>query len=98
MKTKTYLASECGAVLDSDVIHGGGTDDTAVLQSILDRARDKTQGVRLIVDGAALVRGLKVYSNTTIESGCGLWILSYGPLRLRRRGKRQREAIGRHCG
>ena len=80
MKTKTYLASECGAVLDSDVIHGGGTDDTAVLQSILDRARDKTQGVRLIVDGAALIRGLKVYSNTTIEclgAACGFYLMDH---------------------
>ena len=78
MKIKTYLASECGAKLDSDVIHGGGTDDTAVLQAILDRARDSAEGVRLIVDGAALIRGLKVYSNTTIEclsASCGFYLM-----------------------
>ena len=66
MKCKTVLASEI-APLDSDVIHGGGTDDTAALQQVLDLAKDRSQGIHLIMAGAALVRGLKVYSNTTIE-------------------------------
>lgn len=76
MKITTYLASEIAA-LDSDVIHGGGTDDTAALQAVLDLAKDKTRGVRLIMDGAALVHGLKVYSNTTVEclsAACGFYL------------------------
>ena len=39
MIIKKFVASECGAVLDSDVKNGGGTDDTAVLQGILDMAQ-----------------------------------------------------------
>ena len=36
--TRIIVASEAGAKLDSDVNKGGGTDDTALIQSILDRA------------------------------------------------------------
>ena len=63
---RIVVASEAGAKLDSDVNKGGGTDDTALIQSILDRA-PKLGSLRLIVDGAILVKGLKVHSNTTIE-------------------------------
>ncbi len=75
MITKTILASQAGARLDSNVETGGGTDDTAALQRALDAARDGA-GVHLIVDGAALVTGLKVYSHTTIEcrnKACGFF-------------------------
>ncbi len=71
----TVHARQAGAKLDSNVATGGGTDDTAVLQAVLDRAKDG-DGLRLILDGAALVRGLKVYSNTTIEclgTECGFF-------------------------
>src|SRR5215469_14020147 len=34
----TVRASAAGAKLDSDLLKGGGTDDTRVLQSVLDRA------------------------------------------------------------
>lgn len=80
MKISKYIASECGAKLDSNVYSGGGTDDTEVLQSILDKAKDQTQGVYLVVDGAALIRGLKVYSNTTIEclsKECGFYLCDH---------------------
>lgn len=73
--TKTIRASEIGAKLDSNVRTGGGTDDTAVLQKALDEA--KCGGVHLILDGAALVKGLVVHSNTTIEcpnKDCGLFL------------------------
>lgn len=63
------------AVLDSDVNFGGGTDDTAALQSVLDKAQDGIP-VKLIMDGAALVSGLKLWSNTTIECvnpSCGFY-------------------------
>ena len=66
MRVKTVLASEI-ARLDSDVRRGGGTDDTAALQAVLDEAKDEAVGIRLIMDGAALVSGLQVYSDTTIE-------------------------------
>ena len=71
---RTIYASQY-AKLDSNVYTGGGTDDTRALQSILDIARDEG-GVHLIMDGAALVSGLDVYSNTTIEcmnADCGFF-------------------------
>ncbi|MFH1570907.1 MAG: hypothetical protein ABIL09_23135 [Gemmatimonadota bacterium] len=68
-------ASRC-ARLDSDVIEGGGSDDTAALQEILDQA-PRRGGLHLIMDGAALVRGLDVHGNTTIEcesQACGFFL------------------------
>ena len=73
---RIVVASQAGAKLDSDVTKGGGTDDTALIQSILDRA-PKLGSLKLVVDGAILVRGLKVHSNTTIEClnrGCGFYL------------------------
>lgn len=74
MKIKTIIASEVAA-LDSDVRTGGGTDVTEALQAALDEAL-VCGGVRLVMDGAALVRSLSVHSNTTIEcltSDCGFF-------------------------
>jgi hypothetical protein len=76
---RIVIASEAGAKLDSDVNKGGGTDDTALIQAILDRA-PKLGSLRLIVDGAILVKGLKVHSNTTIEcltSDCGFFLADH---------------------
>lgn len=73
------IASEAGAKLDSDVTKGGGTDDTALIQGILDRA-PKLGSLKLVVDGAILVKGLKVHSNTTIEcltSDCGFFLADH---------------------
>jgi hypothetical protein len=70
------IASEAGAKLDSDVTKGGGTEDTALIQSILDRA-PKLGSLKLVVDGAILVKGLKVHSSTTIEClnrACGFYL------------------------
>ena len=75
MRMRTIYASETGAKLDCDVYTGGGTDDTAALQKALDTAEDEG-AVRLIMDGAALITGLTVYSNTTIEclnDACGFY-------------------------
>lgn len=72
---KTILASDY-AVLDSDVYTGGGTDVTAALQAVLDKA-PLWGGLRLVMDGAALVTGLKLHSNTTIEcmnKACGFYL------------------------
>src|SRR5690348_6328776 len=67
--------SVVGAKLDSNLDNGGGTDDTAVLQHVLDRGK-LGGAVHLILDGPALVSGLVVYSNTTIEciAGGGLYL------------------------
>ncbi len=76
---RIVVASETGAKLDSDVNKGGGTDDTALIQSILDRA-PKLGSLKLIVDGAILVKGLNVHSNTTIEcigSGSGFFLADH---------------------
>lgn len=67
------------AELDSNVYTGGGTDVTEQLQAVLDLALTE-QGVHLVMDGAALVRGLKVHSNTVIEclgSDCGFFMADY---------------------
>ena len=71
------FASRFGALLDSDVVTGGGTDDSDILQAALDTA--KTQGhLRLVLEGAALIsRPLRIHSNTTIlcpDKACGLFL------------------------
>ena len=74
-KSKIVKASEV-AVLDSNVITGGGTDDTEALQKILDRAPE-WGGLVLVMDGAALIRGLRVHSDTTIvclSASCGFYL------------------------
>jgi hypothetical protein len=75
-ETKVY-ASRCGVVLDSDVYAGGGTDDTDILQAILDQA-PRLGRIHLVLDGAARIsRMLKIHSNTTIEcpdKSCGLFL------------------------
>lgn len=62
--------------LDSHVKNGGGTDVTEALQNILDKAPENG-GLHLVMDGAALVRGLVVHSNTIIECvnrDCGFYL------------------------
>ncbi len=76
---KIFFASQCGARLDSNVLSGGGTDDTALIQGILDRA-PQLGSLKLIVDGAILVSGLRIHSNTTIEclsSDCGFFLADH---------------------
>lgn len=65
MSIKTYRASDY-VPLTSDVRLGGGDDVTEGLQAILDQAKTEG-GVHLVMDGAARISGLRVYSNTTIE-------------------------------
>ena len=74
--SRVVIAGEAGAKLDSNVGTGGGSDDTALIQAILDRAPE-LGSLKLIVDGAILVRGLRVHSNTTIEClnrSCGFYL------------------------
>ncbi len=69
------IASQTGAKLDSHVETGGGTDDTAILQSVLDKAAE-WGSLHLIMDGAALTAGLRVHANTTIQClnpACGFF-------------------------
>ncbi len=73
---RIIIASEAGAKLDSSVSKGGGTDDTVIIQGILDRA-PKLGSLKLVLDGPALVSGLKLHSNTTIEClnrACGFYL------------------------
>ena len=75
-ETKVY-ASKYGVALNSDVYAGGGTDDTDVLQAILDQA-PRLGRLHLVLDGAARIsRTLEIHSNTTIEcpnKSCGLFL------------------------
>ncbi|MBQ8551381.1 MAG: hypothetical protein IJ428_01050 [Clostridia bacterium] len=75
MEIKKIYASSV-AKLTSNVYTGGGDDDTLAIQQVLDMAKDENVGVHLIMDGAALVESLKLYSNTTIEcmnKDCGFY-------------------------
>ncbi len=75
MVVKTVYASSV-ATLDSNVFTGGGTNVTWQLQEVLDRAL-VDGGIHLVMDGAALVSGLVVHSNTTIEcltKDCGFFL------------------------
>ena len=78
MKTKIIYASE-RAALDSNVMTGGGTDDTAAIQAILDEANETT-AIHLIMDGAALISQICIHSNTTIEclnNSCGFFQIDH---------------------
>lgn len=71
-----YASDYCR--LDSDVMNGGGTNETEILQAILDKAKEWGR-VKLIMDGPALISGLEIHSNTTIEcidSSCGFFMES----------------------
>ena len=75
---KKIIASEI-AILDSNVHTGGGTDATEQLQAALDVAKNEG-GVHLVMDGAALIKGLKVHSNTVIEcinDDCGFFMADH---------------------
>lgn len=79
MPTQIIYASQTGAKLDSNVFTGGGTDDTLVLQQVLDQAPE-SGGIHLVMDGAARITGLRVHSNTTIEclnQACGFYLADY---------------------
>ena len=76
---KIYLSEV--VTLDSNVFTGGGTDVTDEIQAILDTAPEcGAGGLHIVLDGAALVRGLKLHSNTTIEcpnKDCGLFLADH---------------------
>jgi hypothetical protein len=79
MFTKIIYASQTEAKLDSNVFTGGGTDDTFILQKVLDLALEYG-GMHLVMDGAALITGLVVHSNTTIEclnKACGFYLADH---------------------
>ena len=90
----TLLASHSGAALNSNLLSGGGIDDTGSLQRVLDQAKDG-RPVHLIIDGPALVRGLDVYGNTTIEciEGGGLYLKPNSSRAIIRNSHRSRTTI-----
>lgn len=62
-------------LLDSDVEKGGGTDQTAEVQAILDKAKE-WGGLYFLLDGPVLVSRLTIHSNTTIhclDRHCGFF-------------------------
>ncbi|MBO4548197.1 MAG: hypothetical protein J5758_03185, partial [Abditibacteriota bacterium] len=78
MENNKYYASDYCA-LNSNVILGGGTDDTGALQALLDKALVDGR-VHIVLDGAALTTGLTIHSNTTIEcpdASCGLYLADH---------------------
>lgn len=77
MKINMVYASQAGARMDSSVLAGGGADDTAILQKILDTA-PAHGGLHLVIDGACRISApLRIHSNTSIvfpNSACGLFL------------------------
>lgn len=90
---RTVHASVAGAKLDSNLMKGGGTDDTAVLQKILNEAENGSP-IRLIIDGPTLVSGLNVYGSTTLEciEGGGLYLKTGSNRAIIRNVHRSRDA------
>jgi hypothetical protein len=90
----TVRASQAGARLDSDLLQGGGSDDTAKLQAVLDRAKDGTS-LHLVVDGPALVSGLNVHGYTTVEclNGGGFYLKDGSSRALVRNANRSRGQV-----
>lgn len=87
------------ATLDSNVFTGGGTDVTKELQAVLDRARTEG-GIHLVMDGAALVSGLVVHSNTTIEcltKDCGFYLADESNGSLVINADRSKKEIHNRC-
>lgn len=89
-----WYASTAGALLDSNLMTGGGTDDTVILQRILDTGKDGS-GVHLIVEGPALVGGLDLHANTTVEctSGGGFYLKDDANRAMIRNSHRSRGAV-----
>jgi len=75
-------------------MNGGGTDDTTILQAVLDRAA-RGVSVHLVIDGTALVSGLNACGNTTIEcvAGGGLYLKDGSNRAIIRNAHRSRDAI-----
>ncbi len=98
MVIKTVYASTV-APLDSNVFSGGGTNVTKQLQQVLDRA-NTDGGIRLVMDGAALVSGLVVYSNTTIEcltKDCGFFLDNQSNCSILINAQRNKKSIKDRC-
>ncbi len=98
MTVKTVYASAF-APLDSNVFTGGGTNVTRQLQQVLDRAETEG-GIRLVMDGAALVSGLVVHSNTTIEcltKDCGFFLDDQSNRAILINARRDKKVIKDRC-
>jgi hypothetical protein len=68
-------ASAAGCALNTNLLNGGGTDDSVILNAILATAPTLT-ALELIIDGPALINSpLRIFSNTTITflPGAGLF-------------------------
>ncbi|TLS53905.1 hypothetical protein FE782_00675 [Paenibacillus antri] len=98
MVVRTVYASSV-ATLDSNVFTGGGTNVTRQLQEVLDRAKSDG-GVHLVMDGVALVSGLVVHSNTTIEcltKDCGFFLDDQSNCSIVINADRDKKSIKTRC-
>jgi hypothetical protein len=76
LSTKTVYVRSNGAVLNSNITTGGGTNDTAAIQAAFDLASSGTR-ITVVVDGVALVNQIKIRSNTSlICTGAGGFYLA----------------------
>ncbi len=67
ISANVIYASKAGAVLNSSVWSGGGTDDSVALQAMLNRARS-VSSLEVVIDGPALIStNLVIYSNTKLR-------------------------------
>lgn len=73
-------ASQAGAALNSDILAGGGSDDTAQVQAQLTAANTSGKPTLVVIDGAARVGPLTIYPNTTLRciNGGGLYLRNGG--------------------
>lgn len=69
MSTTVLVSSLPGIHQNSNLVTGGGTDDTAIIQTALNGANNGTypNGLILIQDGVSLVTGLNIGSNTVLK-------------------------------
>lgn len=72
--SNVYYLSVHGAISDAEIGMNSvmfGTDNTTVIQNVLDKAKDNP--ITVYWDGKYSITGLKIYSNTTIiaNAGCG---------------------------
>src|ERR1039458_5863102 len=75
MSTTILVSSLVGINQNSNLTTGGGTDDTAVIQTALNGTY--AGGLILVQDGVSLITGLNVGRNTTLKCSsisCGFYL------------------------
>jgi hypothetical protein len=96
MSTTVLVSSLAGIHQNSNVTSGGGTDDTATIQAALNAGPFP---LILVQDGASLITGLNVNSNTTIQcsnSSCGFYAANSANQSMFRNANRSGSVISDH--